>query len=341
MRTSTLVSGTAHLAVIAALLWTQQALDAQDVSALAQVEVLFVAPSAPAAGGGESADVGPVRTGPHHARASGAPPAPAPSVDASGDAPVPAPPETAQTDRPEEPAVQPAEAPEPVEQPEPVEETVESLSTPDPPVTQQVKVEPPKPMPLPDSKPEAPILGAAAPAEPPPVEQLVEKALAPEPEPASPAPSPTPAETQLTHSEASETVTRETTTSGGVLSASLPSASDDLPVSTGGGEAGNGEVGPAGGGGAVADYAALLAAWLDDHKRYPERARRKHQEGVVVFEFAMDRQGRVIEHRILEGSGYPLLDAEVTELIARASPLPPPPAGAARSYVVPIVFALR
>jgi protein TonB len=91
----------------------------------------------------------------------------------------------------------------------------------------------------------------------------------------------------------------------------------------------------------TANYGRALGAWLDRHKRYPDRARRKQQEGVVTLEFAVDTSGRVLRHRILESSGYTLLDAEVEALIVRASPLPPPPGGGAQTYVVPIVFALR
>jgi protein TonB len=89
------------------------------------------------------------------------------------------------------------------------------------------------------------------------------------------------------------------------------------------------------------DYASLLAAWLDRHKEYPDRARRKHQEGIVLCEFAIDRQGQVLNYRIIQGSGYKLLDEEASEMMARANPVPPPPAGMDQTYVVPIVFALN
>ncbi len=93
--------------------------------------------------------------------------------------------------------------------------------------------------------------------------------------------------------------------------------------------------------GELQDYAGLLVAWLDRHKRYPDAARRRREEGVVVVEFAIDGRGRVMSHRLLGASGNPLLDAEAEALLARASPLPAPPDGAGRSFQVPIVFALR
>lgn len=91
----------------------------------------------------------------------------------------------------------------------------------------------------------------------------------------------------------------------------------------------------------IADYAAVLAQWLERHKEYPERARRRNQQGIVLCEFTITDAGDVMNYRILEGSGHELLDEEVDALIARASPLPPPPPGAAATYRVPIVFALR
>src|SRR3546814_5511323 len=86
--------------------------------------------------------------------------------------------------------------------------------------------------------------------------------------------------------------------------------------------------GQSGGGapGAFVDYKAQLYAWLEKHKEYPRRARLRRQEGTALLEFAMDRGGRVLSYRIVESSGYKLLDDEVVAMIERASPLPTPPA---------------
>lgn len=94
----------------------------------------------------------------------------------------------------------------------------------------------------------------------------------------------------------------------------------------------------------VANYQGTLAAWLNRHKRYPDRARRLRQQGTVRVSFTIDRQGRLISHRIVGASGYPLLDQEVDALVRRASPMPPFPAGLTQSQLtitVPISFNLR
>src|SRR3546814_14081589 len=101
--------------------------------------------------------------------------------------------------------------------------------------------------------------------------------------------------------------------------------------------------GQSGGGapGAFVDYKAQLYAWLEKHKEYPRRARLRRQEGTALLEFAMDRGGRVLSYRIVESSGYKLLDDEVVARIERASPLPTPPAameGERFNYRIPVLF---
>ncbi|MFN2361112.1 MAG: energy transducer TonB [Marinobacter sp.] len=102
----------------------------------------------------------------------------------------------------------------------------------------------------------------------------------------------------------------------------------------------------AGGGltGATENYAATLLAWLERHKEYPRRAQLRRQQGTVMLFFVIDRQGRVLEHRIEQSSGHTLLDDEVRELIERAQPLPAMPASMDKEtleLVVPVQFFLR
>ena len=56
-------------------------------------------------------------------------------------------------------------------------------------------------------------------------------------------------------------------------------------------------------------YRALLSAWLESHKRYPDSAREQGEEGRAVLRFAVDRSGRVADFAIVTSSGYPDLDA--------------------------------
>lgn len=79
--------------------------------------------------------------------------------------------------------------------------------------------------------------------------------------------------------------------------------------------------------GAKADYNALLLAWLEKHKKYPRRARKRGQEGVVMLYLSIGRNGDLLDFRIKESSGYRLLDKATLEMLKRAAPLPPVPAG--------------
>jgi periplasmic protein TonB len=98
------------------------------------------------------------------------------------------------------------------------------------------------------------------------------------------------------------------------------------------------------GGKGVANYQGRLVAWLNRHKRYPDRARRLRQQGTVRVSFTIDRNGHLLSHRIVGGSGYPLLDQEVQTMLERANPMPAFPPGMSQSQftvTVPINFGLR
>jgi periplasmic protein TonB len=71
-----------------------------------------------------------------------------------------------------------------------------------------------------------------------------------------------------------------------------------------------------------AGYRALLTAWLESHKRYPEQARERGEKGEAVLQFTVDRSGRVLRFAVIRSSGYPDLDAAVENMMRDAS-LPP------------------
>ena len=72
-------------------------------------------------------------------------------------------------------------------------------------------------------------------------------------------------------------------------------------------------------------YRALLSAWLERHKRYPDSARQRGEEGRAVLRFAVDRTGRVVDFAVAQSSGYADLDASIEEMM-RGALLPPFPA---------------
>ena len=90
---------------------------------------------------------------------------------------------------------------------------------------------------------------------------------------------------------------------------------------------------------AAASWQQSLVARLSRLQRYPPLAR--GVQGVVSLAFSIDRHGNVVSSRIVKSSGSAVLDAAALDLIKRAAPLPPPPAGIADSelsFIVPIRF---
>ena len=89
-------------------------------------------------------------------------------------------------------------------------------------------------------------------------------------------------------------------------------------------------------------YRALLSAWLESHKRYPDSARQRGEEGRAVLRFAVDRSGRVLDFAVAQSSGYPDLDSSIEEMM-RGALLPPFPGSMTQSRIdvsVTIRFSL-
>ncbi len=94
---------------------------------------------------------------------------------------------------------------------------------------------------------------------------------------------------------------------------------------------------------ASAGYRALLSAWLESHKRYPDAARQRGEEGRAVLRFSVDRSGRVLDYALTSSSGYPDLDQSIEEMM-RGANLPPFPVGMPQREMqvsVTIRFSLR
>jgi protein TonB len=91
------------------------------------------------------------------------------------------------------------------------------------------------------------------------------------------------------------------------------------------------------------DYEALLGAWLNAHKRYPESARDNGEEGRAVIRFSVARDGRVTAFAIVRSTGYADLDAALSAMMRNAV-LPPFPADMAQASLtvsVGIRFSLE
>jgi len=81
-----------------------------------------------------------------------------------------------------------------------------------------------------------------------------------------------------------------------------------------------------------ANYSAMISAWFEAHKRYPDSARERGEEGGVKLRFRVDRFGRVLDYRLLEITGYADLDAGIDQMM-RGAQLPPFPAGMTQSQI--------
>lgn len=94
----------------------------------------------------------------------------------------------------------------------------------------------------------------------------------------------------------------------------------------------------------VASWHRTIALQLERHKGYPPAAKSRRQTGVVQLNFAIDRNGRVVQARIVQSSGVAALDQETLATVRRAQPFPAPPPnmpGQTFEFTVPIRFNIR
>ena len=68
-----------------------------------------------------------------------------------------------------------------------------------------------------------------------------------------------------------------------------------------------------------AGYRAALSGWLESHKRYPDSARARGEEGRAVVRFRVARSGRLLSYSLVQGTGYPDLDAAIDQMMRGAS----------------------
>ncbi|WP_417793257.1 TonB family protein [Terasakiella pusilla] len=229
-------------------------------------------------------------------------------------------------------------AEEPVTEPEPIEEpSVEEQPEPEPEPVQEPEPEPEPvqepepdalPLPEPEVKPEPVKPKQKVPEITPPKKPEVQKKTQPKPKPVvqkQPQPPKQVVEKKKIEGNKSQGATQS------VLNANR----SDTTNQQGGGQY-VGEVTP--------DYVTTLRRRLEQHKTYPRRAKRRRQEGVVVIEFTVTREGQVTEFKVRQGSGHDLLDEETIAMLKRAQPLPAFPKdmeGEFLKIALPIHFSIR
>ena len=95
---------------------------------------------------------------------------------------------------------------------------------------------------------------------------------------------------------------------------------------------------------AMRRWESALVAHIERFKRYPAEARAHDERGVARVAFSIDHEGRIVASHVVQSSGYPALDAESLAMLARAQPMPRPPAmlpDNQLSFVVPVRFNIR
>jgi TonB family protein len=76
---------------------------------------------------------------------------------------------------------------------------------------------------------------------------------------------------------------------------------------------------------AVALWKSSVVSRLEQNKKYPPEAASRREHGVTQVFFSIDRQGRLLESRVVRPSGVAVLDDEALAMLKRAEPYPPPP----------------
>ncbi|SEF62463.1 energy transducer TonB [Marinobacterium lutimaris] len=211
--------------------------------------------------------------------------------------------------------------------PEPAEEVVE----PEP--------EPVEPLPEPEPEPDPePVVEEAPPPPPPKQEAVVEVKKEPKPEPPKPKPEPKPEPEPVEPPK--EPVEKRAEVSSTAAKVADEKSEAQSKQSTGSANAQTQGGSPA----ARQTWFSQVAAHLARHKRYPSSARRRGQEGVAKLSFVVDRNGQVLEFKLVGSSGFRSLDEAVIRMLKQAEPLPKFPAEMTQdslSITVPVQFAIQ
>lgn len=91
-------------------------------------------------------------------------------------------------------------------------------------------------------------------------------------------------------------------------------------------------------------YTSVATAWLQLHRRYPEEAREAGLEGLALVYIVIERNGDVRSFRVIQSTGYAVLDKEILEAVERAKPFPVIPDTDHRDEVdliLPVKFEIR
>lgn len=88
------------------------------------------------------------------------------------------------------------------------------------------------------------------------------------------------------------------------------------------------------------DHLSTIRELLVKYRKYPSQAVRLRQEGSVKISFRLKHDGEVDEIRVVEGSGFPILDEDAIALIRKTAEYFPKPPKAVR-ITVPLNYGLK
>ena len=88
-------------------------------------------------------------------------------------------------------------------------------------------------------------------------------------------------------------------------------------------------------------YFQIIKRRIEEVKFYPEESIEREEEGIVILDFSINRNGEASNVHLSKSSGINRLDKAGIEIIRRASPFPTPPFGKSLSIKLPIKFVIK
>jgi len=91
-------------------------------------------------------------------------------------------------------------------------------------------------------------------------------------------------------------------------------------------------------------YGNSLWGAISKHKKYPKIATMRNWQGETIVELELDGSGKLKSKKIIQSSGYDVLDKQALEMVEKALPFPAPPEalrGTSFTIKVPVPFKLE
>jgi protein TonB len=92
-------------------------------------------------------------------------------------------------------------------------------------------------------------------------------------------------------------------------------------------------------GGYLKSHLSYIKDIIQKNITYPETARREGWMGRVTISFVIANNGGAKDIKVIQSSGFRILDKSAKEAVSRSSPFPHPPAEA--RIIIPILYTLR